>query len=54
MKPQFKQIVIVFLSIFLLGCSTEETASETAVIPNPVTPPTTIPNPEIPTGPIPK
>lgn len=54
MKPQFKQIVIVFLSIFLLGCNTEETSSETAVIPDPVTPPTTIPNPEIPTGPIAK
>ncbi|SHM98195.1 SGNH/GDSL hydrolase family protein [Flavobacterium chilense] len=36
MKPHFKQIVIVILSIFLLSCSSEETASE-----SPVTPPTT-------------
>ncbi|HEX8017654.1 MAG TPA: SGNH/GDSL hydrolase family protein [Flavobacterium sp.] len=54
MKPHFKQIVIVLLSIFLLSCSTEETPSETAVTPEPVTPPTTVPNPEIPTGPIAK
>lgn len=54
MKPQFRQIVIVFLSIFLLSCSTEETDSETAVTPKPVIPPTTAPNPEVPTGPIPK
>jgi acyl-CoA thioesterase I len=54
MKPQFRQIVIVLLSIFLLSCSTEETPSETVVTPEPVTPPTTIPNPEIPTGPIAK
>lgn len=55
MKPQFKQIVIVLFSIFLLSCSTEETPSEMAVTPKPVTPPpTTIPNPEIPTGPIAK
>ncbi|MCI9845261.1 SGNH/GDSL hydrolase family protein [Flavobacterium pectinovorum] len=51
MKPQFKQIVTVIISIFLLSCSTEETPSETAVAPEPVTPPTTVPNPEIPTGP---
>ena len=54
MKPQFRQVVIVLLSIFLLSCSTEETPSETVVTPEPVTPPTTIPNPEIPTGPIAK
>lgn len=54
MKPQFKQIVIVLLSISLLSCSTEESSSETAVTPEPVTPPTTVPNPEIPTGPIAK
>lgn len=54
MKPQFRQIVIVFLSIFLLSCSTEENASETAITPPVAIPPTTIPNPEIPTGPIAK
>nr|WP_199000708.1 SGNH/GDSL hydrolase family protein [Flavobacterium sp. ASV13] len=44
MKPHFKQIVIVILSIFLLSCSSEETASE-----SPITPPTTqIPNTPIP------
>ncbi|MFB9109182.1 SGNH/GDSL hydrolase family protein [Flavobacterium gyeonganense] len=54
MKPQFKQIVIVLLSISLLSCSTEESPSETAVTPEPVTPPTTVPNPETPTSPIAK
>ncbi|PXY45173.1 SGNH/GDSL hydrolase family protein [Flavobacterium hydrophilum] len=54
MKPHFKQIVVVILSIFLLSCSTEETPSETAVTREPVTPPTTVPNPEIPTVPIAK
>ena len=54
MKPQFKQIVIVLLSIFLLSCSTEETRSETAITPEPVTPPTTVPKQEIPNGPIAK
>lgn len=54
MKPQFKQIVIVLVSIFLLSCSTEENPSETAVIPEPVAPPTTVPNPDIPNGPISK
>ena len=54
MKPQSKQIVIVLLSIFLLSCSTEETLVETAVTPQPATPPTTAPNPEIPIGPISK
>ncbi|MCP2026662.1 lysophospholipase L1-like esterase [Flavobacterium sp. HSC-32F16] len=39
MKPQFKQIVTVILSIFLLGCSTNESNSE-----NVVTPPITNPN----------
>ncbi|WP_163399897.1 SGNH/GDSL hydrolase family protein [Flavobacterium fluviatile] len=53
MKPQFKQIVIVLLSIFLLSCSTEESPSETAVTPEPVTPPT-VTNPEVPTAPIAK
>jgi acyl-CoA thioesterase-1 len=52
MKPQFKQIVIVLLSIFLLSCSTEETPKE-IVTPN-ATPPTIVPNPEIPSGPISK
>ncbi len=54
MKPQFKQIVIVLVSILLLSCSTEETPSEMAVTPEPVIPPTTVPNPEVPTGPIAK
>lgn len=38
MKPQFKQIVTVILSIFLLSCSTNESNSENAVTP-PVTNP---------------
>lgn len=46
MKPHFKQIVTVILSIFLLSCSSEETPSETPV--NPI-PPTT----QVPTTPIP-
>jgi acyl-CoA thioesterase-1 len=45
MKPHFKQIVTVILSIFLLSCSSEETPSETPV--NPI-PPTT----QVPTTPI--
>ncbi|KQX08824.1 SGNH/GDSL hydrolase family protein [Flavobacterium sp. Root420] len=48
MKPHFKQIVIVFLSIFLLSCSADETNSETAVNPPLVIPPTT----SVPTTPI--
>ncbi|MBF4483899.1 SGNH/GDSL hydrolase family protein [Flavobacterium sp. CSZ] len=49
MKSHFKQIVIVILSIFLLSCSSDDSASKTAVIsPVPVTPPKT----EIPTTPI--
>ncbi|QGK75989.1 SGNH/GDSL hydrolase family protein [Flavobacterium sp. SLB02] len=49
MKSHFKQIVIVILSIFLLSCSSDDSASKTAVIPPvPVTPPKT----EIPTTPI--
>jgi acyl-CoA thioesterase-1 len=48
MKPNFKQIVTVILSIFLLGCSAEDTNSETAVTPPIVIPPTT----QIPTTPI--
>jgi acyl-CoA thioesterase-1 len=47
MKPHFKQIVIVILSIFLLSCSSEETSSEMATTP-PVIPPTT----QVPTIPI--
>lgn len=54
MKPHFKQIVIVLLSISLLSCSIEESPSEKAVTPEPVTPPTTVPNPEIPSEPIAK
>lgn len=50
MKPHFRQIVTVILSIFLLSCSTDGSNSETAVTPAPVTPTTT----QIPTGPISK
>ena len=53
MKPHFKQIVVVILSIFLLSCSTEESNPETTVTPPPVTPPTT-PVPTTPTTPIAK
>ena len=48
MKPYFKQIVIVILSIFLLSCSAEESGSGNAVTPPPVKPPTT----QVPTTPI--
>ncbi|CAC9973833.1 SGNH/GDSL hydrolase family protein [Flavobacterium panici] len=51
MKPQFKQIVTVILSAFLLSCSPEESSSETPVSPKPVTPP---PTTQIPTTPISK
>ncbi|UUF15822.1 MULTISPECIES: SGNH/GDSL hydrolase family protein [Flavobacterium] len=51
MKPQFKQIVTVILSTFLLSCSPEESSSETPVSPKPVTPP---PTTQIPTTPISK
>lgn len=54
MKPKAKQIVTILISIFLFSCSSEETASETAVNQTPVIPPTTVPNPEIPTEPISK
>lgn len=53
MKSNFKQIVVVILSIFLLSCSTEESNSETSVTPPPVTTPTT-PVPTTPTTPIAK
>lgn len=45
MKPQFKQIVTVILSIFLLSCSTDESKPETAVTPPVVLPPV-ISNPD--------
>ncbi|OXA77969.1 Lysophospholipase L1 [Flavobacterium aquidurense] len=48
MKPHFKQIVIVILSIFLLSCSSEETPSEMATTPPAVIPPST----QVPTIPI--
>lgn len=48
MKPHFKQIVIVFLSIFLLSCSSDETDSETSIKSPVVIPPTT----SVPTTPI--
>ncbi|KQB38614.1 SGNH/GDSL hydrolase family protein [Flavobacterium aquidurense] len=44
MKPHFKQIVIVILSIFLLSCSSDETKSETTIIP----PTTQVPNDPLP------
>jgi acyl-CoA thioesterase-1 len=47
MKPHFKQIVIVILSIFLLSCSAEQSNSGTTPGPQP-TPPTT----QVPTTPI--
>ncbi|KRD11123.1 lysophospholipase [Flavobacterium sp. Root901] len=52
MKTQFKQIVTVIVSAFLLSCSTEESSADTPkpVSPAPVTPPTT----QIPTTPISK
>ena len=50
MKPQFKQIVTVILSVFLLSCNTEDSPSETPVSPAPVIPPTT----QVPTTPISK
>jgi acyl-CoA thioesterase I len=49
MEPHFKQIVIVILSIFLLSCSSEDTAPKNPVTPtSPVTPPVT----QVPTAPI--
>ena len=51
MKPQFKQIVTVILSAFLLSCSPEESSSETPVSPGSATPP---PTTQIPTTPISK
>ncbi|MET3025228.1 SGNH/GDSL hydrolase family protein [Flavobacterium sp. UW10123] len=50
MKPHFKQIVIVILSIFLLSCSTEQSDSENISAPPATTPPTE----EVPTTPISK
>lgn len=47
MKPQFKQIVTVILSIFLLSCNTDESKPENAVTPPVVLPPV-IPNPDNP------
>lgn len=56
MKTHFKQIVTIFISLFLLSCSAEETPTETAVILPVVTPPTTpvptTPTPTTPTTPI--
>ncbi|SHG09853.1 SGNH/GDSL hydrolase family protein [Flavobacterium johnsoniae] len=45
MKPQFKQIVTVILSIFLLSCNTDESKPEIAVTSPVVLPPVT-PNPD--------
>jgi len=46
MKPHFKQIVTIILSIFLLSCSSEESPSENTTTPPPSTevPTTTIPS----------
>jgi lysophospholipase L1-like esterase len=54
MKPKARQIVTVLLSLFLISCSAEETASETGISPKPpVTPPVTaIPPTTPPTMPI--
>jgi len=48
MKPHFKQIVIVLLSVFLLSCSADETNPETVINPPVVVPPTT----QVPTMPV--
>lgn len=40
MKPHFKQIVTIILSVFLLSCSSETDSSPTATNPPIVTPPT--------------
>lgn len=49
MKPDFKQIVIVILSIFLLSCNSEDSASKTAITPPlPIIPPVT----QVPSTPI--
>ncbi len=42
MKPQFKQVVTVILSIFLLSCNTDESGSAKTITP-PVTPAPNIP-----------
>ncbi|MNE01740.1 GDSL-like Lipase/Acylhydrolase [compost metagenome] len=50
MKPYFKQIVTVILSVFLLSCNSDETDSKpTTTIPPVVNPPTT-PQPPIPSS----
>lgn len=50
MKPYFKQIVTVILSIFLLSCSADESGSKNTAAPPPVIPPI----PTVPTTPISK
>lgn len=48
MKPQFKQIVTLILSVFLLSCSSDETATKPVTTTPPVVnPPVTTPNPPI-------
>jgi len=49
MKPHFKQIVIVILSIFLLSCSSDDSTSRTPVT---TTLPVTTPATQVPTTPI--
>jgi lysophospholipase L1-like esterase len=48
MKPHFKQIVTVILSLFLLSCSSEETPLGTPI--NPTPPTTQVPTTSIPTS----
>lgn len=51
MKPNFKQIVTIFLSVFVLSCSADESDSGIVYTPTPVTPVTpapVTPNPETP------
>ncbi|MBE8725133.1 SGNH/GDSL hydrolase family protein [Flavobacterium hungaricum] len=48
MKPHFKQIVTIILSIFLLSCSSSEESAPTAAPPPVVNPPVTNPNLPIP------
>jgi len=43
MKPHFKQIVTIILSVFLLSCSSETDSTPTTTTPPIVTPPTTQP-----------
>lgn len=48
MKPNFKQIVTILLSIFVLSCSADESDSGNVYTPTPVTPTPVTPTPETP------